>query len=112
MMIPSGVCDPYSLQQVLTAAVIVVLAILLGLTSARFVPRLGCPAVSVLLILVSIALPLSLVEDVWPFDPHNDPHCGYTPDPNLLVFAATFLVPVLAILSLLAALLPWKRRAP
>ncbi|HWI88824.1 MAG TPA: hypothetical protein VNS11_06265, partial [Sphingomicrobium sp.] len=93
------------------AAAIIVLALLLGAAGTfRLVKLLGAAAAIIVTILITSVLPLALIEGFWPFNPNNDPQCGFTPDPNLLVFAATLLFPVVAISSLFAVLIVRRRR--
>ena len=101
-MFSLAVCQVNQWQHVASAAVVVAVAVLVGITIAPRGERLGTPASIILAILLSGMMPLALLMGFWPFNAH-DPTCGYTPNPNEWVIFATVLAPLWCLLGLTGA---------
>jgi ABC-type branched-subunit amino acid transport system permease subunit len=95
-----AVCEVNQWQHIAGAAVIIVLAVLVGMVVALRGGRLGGAASVVATLLLSGILPLALIKGFWPFHDEN-PFCGFTPDPNVWVIYATLLSLLWSVLALI-----------
>ena len=87
-MIPLTVCRVDRPEWYIQAALIVVLALILGsaigwtLKSRHWLLSAGAAA------LVSFSFPVAAVYGIWPFDGRWKYDCGATPNPNIWVYYA------------------------
>jgi hypothetical protein len=98
-MFPLAVCQVNQWQHIANAALIWVVALLIGAAVAARGKRLGTPASIVLSLALSGTMPLAVLGGVWPFN-GQWPDCANTPDPNEWVIVAALLSPFLSLLGL------------
>ena len=90
-MIPTIVCQAYSLRDQVDASAVVAVALLVGWLGARLKGKFWPWATLALAILTPIAARFGL----WPFDARWRDDCGATPDPSMLTIGAAVLFPLL-----------------